>query len=71
MRIATYKRKLEWCALYLTKCNTIPCKRGERVEIEAADGDDSILIVRSGKTIIEAFFKCINAGMQRLPRRSK
>lgn len=59
---------LDWIALYVTEINTLASKRGEKVELIAADTDDMVIIRRTGKTMPVAFRKCVTAAMKQLPR---
>lgn len=60
---------LDFVAEFVTQINSLPCDRGERVEVLASDEDDCICITRRGKTTIEAFRKCLKAAMQEMPNR--
>lgn len=62
---------LRWVALYVTDINSLNGRRGERVELISADdaGASMIIVARSGKTIEEAFRKCVIASMKQMPPR--
>jgi hypothetical protein len=65
---------LNWVAEHVTEINSLTYKRGEKVEVISADGDTKLLTVRSGKTVVEAFRKCVRDAMRELasqPRKSK
>jgi hypothetical protein len=55
-------------AEYVTAIGTLK-KNGaqKKVELISSDGENVLLTTRSGKTVIEAFRKCVNAAMQEIP----
>jgi hypothetical protein len=58
---------LDWVAQYVTEINTLDVKTGEKVELISADEDDMIITTRRGKTVIEAFRKCVKDAMREMP----
>jgi len=64
----TDSERLDWVAEYVTAIGTLK-KNGaqKKVELISSDGENVLLTTRSGKTVIEAFRKCVNAAMQEIP----
>lgn len=63
---------LNWCAEYLTRVNSLHAKmENSKIEIEAVDDDNSILVLATGKTDSEAFRKAVEKGMRLIPKKAR
>lgn len=58
---------LLWVAMFVTQINSLPSKRGERIEILAADDNTAIVVARTGIDHMDAFSRCVMHGMKQIP----
>ena len=68
-RATTDTERLDWVAAYVTAISTLKkIGTNERVELTSADGENVMLTTCSGKTVIEAFRKCVTTAMKDIPQ---